>query len=158
MHAKLLEEWLAGIQHCYLLLWLLIVTFSLSTYWQYLHSTKILHALSNLKGLWWYENISTVFDVSPFEKWKLIPFPLSVGRTSYLLLWIESAEGGSGLPLETVMRSIAACPCLLDHSLWEASLWQSEQRSMQGLWPQSSLQVTVAPVNTPTVAWWSRTT
>jgi len=82
MQAKLLEEWLAGIQHCYLLLLLLIVTFIEHLLCNNYTALKILHAFSNLKIVVVLKYIHKVFDISLFEKWKLIPFPLECGLDS----------------------------------------------------------------------------
>lgn len=159
MHAKLLEEWLAGIQHCYLLLLLLIVTFIEHLLCNNYTALKILHAFANLKIVVVLKYIHKVFDISLFEKWKLIPSPLSVGWTQLPApkeqnvaegevchFWDRDEKRHSLVFVSWITRSGGS------------QLACQEERSTQGLWPQSSLQVTVALVSTSTTAWWSRTT
>lgn len=88
-----------------------------------------------------------VFDVSPFEKCKIDSFsPLSVGWTQLPAPKEQRHwQKGKRVTSETVMRKlIAACPLSLGSLALGSQLACQEQRSMQGLWPQSSLQVTVA--------------
>ena len=74
MHVKHLKEWLVGIQHCYLLLLLLIVTFIEHLLCNNYTALKILHALSNLKIVVVLKYIHKVFDLfSRHGNWFLSP-------------------------------------------------------------------------------------
>ena len=155
MHVKHLEEWLVGIQHCYLLLLLLIVTFIEHLLCNNYTALKILHALSNLKIVVVLKYIHR--SLISFRDMEIDSFPPWAGL-SYLLLKNRMWQKGKWVTSGTMMRSITAWSLFLGSlSLGEASWHVRKKDPLRGSGHNQACRI-VALVSTSTIAWWSRTT